>query len=78
MIKEEWYEGNFKEKYPNGVMCKVWDKNDDATYTAIVIDYDKVRAYPFITSELGKYEFAKPITDKNKLPVIFEEEEIDA
>ena len=76
IIKEKWYEGDFKEKYPNGVLCKVWDKDEDATYTAIVINYDEHKAYPFITSDLDKYEFAEPIT-KDKAPAIIKEEKDD-
>jgi len=63
ILKKEWYEGDFKKKYPNGVWCWVWDKEDDKI-KAVVTNYDKDVPYPFVTTSWCCYKYAKPLTKK--------------
>ena len=72
-IKEAWFEGNFKEKYPNGVYCFVSD--DKKSWIKIVVtNYKPDLSYPYIDEEGGRWKFAKPIP-KDKIPYILTEEE---
>ena len=73
-IKKEWYEGNFKEKYPNGILCRVRNYENSKWYPAIVIDYNFFNAYPFETAS-GEWKWAEPIPKDEKLPYILTEDD---
>ena len=51
-IKEKWYEGDFKSKYPNGVLCAVRNYCDANWERAIVTNYTpEINSdYPFVTA----------------------------
>ena len=69
-IKEEWYEGNFKEKYPNGVLCWVWERG--VASLDIVIDYLVGSDSPFRT-RYAYFKHVEPVK-KNEAPVIIGDE----
>ena len=67
---EEWYEGDFKKKYPNGVLCWVWGGFVNP-FRAVVIDY-KPSTHYFIT-ENGCWLNAKPVKPE-ETPAIIKKE----
>ena len=71
VIKEEWYEGDFKKKYPNGVLCWVYDKwEKKISYRAVVVDYTKESGFKITVGYY--YSNAEPVTKKDA-PTIIEE-----
>ena len=52
-IKEKWYEGNFKKKYPNGVLCWCYNENIINGVVDIIINYDEKSNFPFISPRLS-------------------------
>ena len=74
IVKEEekWYEGNFKEKFPQGVLCKV-SCNVKRWGTDIIMNYSRDLHHPFIGSR-DDWLNAKPIP-KDEIPVILTEED---
>ena len=79
VIKEEWYEGDFKAKYPNGVLCYVWDGDSSSESEDLKIRVDIIYAYvpdwdfPFRGLSFG-WEHAKPVP-KNEMPACLEDTE---
>ena len=70
MIKEEWYEGDFKKKYPKGLICWAWDYDGDDKAKVVMIAFNKKSEFPFETEE-GCYRYAEPIT-KEEAPTILD------
>ncbi len=68
-VKEDWYEGDFKKKFPNGVLCWVWDRGFRKRM-AIVIGYDKERVHPFLVTYGAYYEYAEPIKPEEAPAII--------
>ena len=77
VIKEEWYEGDFKAKYPNGVLCYVWD--DDSIVETSKNRVDIIYAYipdwdlPF-RGLSTKWIHAQPVP-KSEMPACLEDTE---
>ena len=70
-MKEEWYEGDFKKKYPNGVLCWVWDDNlEPKMYVIIDIDYNS--NYKFVTCCRENFKYAKPVRPEEAPAIIGE------
>ena len=74
---EEWYEGDFKKKYPNGVLCYVWDeipyhKKYDIAVVVVVVDYVQTSKYPFVAFEGNYWKYAEPVKS-NEAPAIIGE-----
>ncbi len=74
-IKEKWYEGDFKKKWPKGVLCKVWDEAHNISMVARVRDYKADEDYPFIVAK-GIYRFthAEPVKPEEAPAIIGREE----
>ena len=80
-VLEKWYEGNFKKKYPNGVLCKVG--NSEGLYKPynikIITNYVKGDKYPFKsyygnpTGCLLEYEYAEPVKPEEAPAIIGED-----
>ena len=70
IIKEEWYEGDFKSKWPNGVLCWVWDSNLTSKIKMVVIDYRKNLSKPFKTY-FYNWDHAEPVKPE-EAPAIIE------
>jgi len=75
-IKEEWYKGNFKEKYPNGVCC---DINENTEYNnniipVIITDvmYESNETPVFLDALSHEYRYARPL-DPEEAPAIIGE-----
>ena len=67
--KKMWHEGNFKGKYPSGVLCWVWDRTDDYDsrpinyHQEIIIDtYIGGNNTTIFKSWSNAYEYAVPVT----------------
>ena len=73
-VNEKWYEGDFKKKYPNGVLCKLYDRKEDQPIYDIVIDYIKDAHYPFRTKSMNYRRYAEPVSKKDA-PAIIEGED---
>ena len=68
MVANQWYQGdNFKNKYPNGVVCWCWNIGDKKKNREIVINYIEGN-FPFKTDS-SEYQYAEPIKTK-EAPVI--------
>ena len=77
-VCERWFMGNFKDKYPNGVLCYVADTehtlDSDEKIVQIIIDYSPNEDFPF-TAQNGTYwKIAIPITT-DEAPTILERDE---
>ena len=77
---EEWYEGDFKKKYPNGVLCWVWDFTDDYdskkvnVHQEIIIDtYIDREGNRVFKSRYRTFKYVKPI-EPEEAPTIIEQE----
>ena len=69
-LEEKWYEGDFKEKYPNGVWCWAWNYNRKPQRFVKIVDYDiRVQYYPFIDREGGNWTDAEPITKEEIIKI---------
>lgn len=76
-VKEEWYEGDFKKKYPNGVLCWVWDICEEKV-ARVVNDYKQINEYPFIVYEMDRivtFKYAKPVKP-SEAPAIVGENDV--
>ena len=72
IVKEEWYEGDFKAKYPAGVLCKVSD--DEVNWIlAIITLYGEGEDYPFFTNIPTQWTYAKPVP-KEEMPFVLTED----
>ena len=72
LFKEKWYEGNFKEKYPNGILCWVWNYDRANRYMHVITDfiYDEC---PFVFDKNGIYKewcSAEPVKTEDVLAII--------
>jgi len=63
ITKGEWYEGDFKKKYPNGVYCVILDKGSlYYNKVTIIYNYDITNApFPFMGQATG-YQKVRPAT----------------
>jgi len=62
----KWYEVNFKENYPNGVLC--WVSNFENAYPKridIILRYFSNEKYPFIGIN-GNWKYAIPVSKDEK------------
>ena len=64
---EEWYEGDLKKKYPNGVLCWTWNEDEDNACMNIITDYKFGR---FLTFAKVPYLFAKPVKPEEAPAII--------
>jgi len=72
IIKEEkWYDGDFKKKYPNGVLCWVSNLSYSSDYVEIIKDYNSDEE-KFISIINEEWNYAKPISKKDA-PVFLED-----
>lgn len=69
-IQEQWYEGNFKKKWPNGVLCKVGDNIKYHQIFAIVVDYIPDSQNPFLTINNTLWKSAEPIKPEEAPAII--------
>ena len=69
-IEEKWYEGNFKKKWPNGVLCKVGDNIKYHQIFAIVVDYIPDSQNPFLTINNTLWKSAEPIKPEEAPAII--------
>ena len=69
-IKEQWYEGDFKKKWPKGVLCWVWDDLNNDKQKRIVVDYDPKDELPFITYSRYIFKYAEPIKPEEAPAII--------
>ena len=76
IIKEEWYEGDFKKKYPHGVFCEVKPVYSSHPLTVTIIDYHKGKAFPF-RARGGGWLNAKPIPPEKAPAIIGKEDKND-
>ena len=59
-LDEKWYECDFKEKYPNGVLCWVWNDKFNKKYRAIFINYISNTPYPSWSVEEVSWKYTEP------------------
>jgi len=65
---EKWYEGDFKKKHPNGVLCWVWDNGSDKKYIDLIVDYSKNKKCPApFDGVCGNWKNAKPVSKKDPI-----------
>ena len=75
-LEEKWYEGNFKEKYPAGVICWVWDITDDYDSKRVnvhqeIIKSVAIRQNKYIFWDGNKWwEYAEPVTSDESPAII--------
>ena len=67
----EWYEVNFKKKYPNGVLCRAWNENT-SVYIVVIKDYDKLDER-FVDTTGRAWKYAEPIKSEEAPAIIGEE-----
>ena len=67
---KEWYEGDFRKKYPNGILCYVWG-DSGIKYMRVVTDYKEPFGWD---TDQGYWKNAAPIP-KEQAPVIYISEE---
>lgn len=66
-VEEKWYEGDFKNKYPNGVLCLVRTGIKGGAYMACIKNY----TYGCFIDDSGvHYENAIPVSPKNAPAII--------
>ena len=70
-IEKEWYECDFKKKYPTGVLC--FARNDSEWKKDIITDYEVGRIYPFRGTR-NNWIYTKFLS-KNEIPVILTKED---
>ena len=74
---EEWYEGNFKDKYPNGVICWVWDIPDNCNSERVnchqeIIKSVVIKENKYVFCDGNKYwRYAEPVKS-DEAPAIIE------
>lgn len=74
---EKWYEGNFNEKYPAGVICWVWEITDD--YDSKIVNYHQeiiknvaIKQNKYVFWNGNKYwDYAEPVAP-DEAPAIIE------
>lgn len=73
-VKAKWYKGNFKERYPNGVLCYVSGsanpKDDHTTFIRIIVDYKTNSVLPFIADNSCEYRQANPASERDAPTII--------
>ena len=69
-LEEKWYEGDFKKKYPNGVLCWVWHYMSPEKYRTIVVNYVKDSKYPFLSFDNFTWKCAKPMNSSEAPAII--------
>lgn len=66
-VEEMWYEGDFKAKYPNGVLCLVSTGIRGNTYMTCIVDYK----YDVFVDDSGiHYENATPVKSEDAPAII--------
>jgi len=78
VVKNVWYDG-IGEKYPNGVLCYVWDYDSEGLDVnkriTVVVDYVDGDNFPFKTADGDSAMDARPVTTK-EAPAILDESEL--
>lgn len=70
---EKWYKGDFKKKYPKGVLCWIWkDYPYSPIHKRVVVDFDS-RIQRFKT-DTGTWVYAKPVKPE-EAPAIIKKEQ---
>ncbi len=69
-LEEKWWEGNFKKKYPNGVLCWVGNDKDHLITKIIIVDYYPVKKY-FLDDRGIAYRYAEPVRPE-EAPIIID------
>lgn len=73
-VKEEWYEGDFKKKYPNGVLCWVWNSYSNVINKRVVIDY--IPEVQKFKTDTGTIVSARPVLPSEAPAIIGEDDDI--
>ena len=77
-IEEKWYEGDFKKKWPNGVLCKVCNNQNTKKIIRPIIEYD---TNPWLSSGrrfcdgILYWEFAIPVKPEEAPAIIGDSDE---
>ena len=74
-VLEKWYEGDFEKKYPNGVLCWVWESFRDFKIIRVIKDYNPQECYPFLSQDNYRWSRAKPIKPSEAPAIIGEEDD---
>ena len=75
IVKEEWYKGDFRKKYPNGVLCWIKLTYDEEWFMTRITNYNSNKEYCFIEENkesnyiLG-YKEAIPVTPEEAPTII--------
>ncbi len=64
---EEWYEGDLKKKYPNGVLCRA-SSRETGSYIVVIKDYDEVHKR-FVDTTGWDWEYAE-LVKREEAPAI--------
>ena len=73
---EKWYKGDFKKKYPNGVVVMAWNDKSQEKYKTIMINYIPNTSFPFWTVGEISWKYAEPVKPEDAPAIIGGKDEL--